>query len=221
MITSPLLASIPGIIHGFGTAQELVPAALQPVWDLRPDKKQVHGKAFAEVTHACQPCGEVDGLLSSALGLPISIVTADCVPILLARRDGGMVAALHAGWRGLYGGLIEALWEDLRGRGEQPADWVASIGPAVGSCCYEVSEELAGQFMAKYAGLPPALVCPSERFLDLAAVAEFVLLEAGVGEVERLDLCTRCAVHTDGDVRFRSYRRGDRGSQQHSGLMRV
>lgn len=221
MITSPLLARVPGIVHGFGTAQELIPAALQAAWDQRPDKKQVHGKALADVTSAHQACGEVDGLYSAATGIPVSIVTADCVPILLARRDGGMVAALHAGWRGLIGGLIENLWLELKAKNEDPAQWVASIGPAVGSCCYQVSEELAQQFIAHYPALPANVVCPTENYLDLSSIARHVLQQAGVGEVEQLGLCTKCVVHTDGDVRFRSYRRGDRGSQQNSGLMRL
>jgi YfiH family protein len=221
LITSPLLSTVPGIVHGFGTAQELVPVVLQDAWEQRPDKTQVHGVATAQVTAVAQLCGEVDGLYSSTAGIPVSVITADCVPILLARRDGKMVAALHAGWRGLYAGLIEALWVQLRARGEQPADWIASVGPAIGPCCYEVSEELAQQFQDRFAAMPAPQVLPAHRHLDLPRIAGHALQAAGVDEVEVLRHCTRCSFNADGTGSFRSYRRGDRGSQQHAGLMIV
>ena len=219
MIISQLLSSTPGIRHGFGTAQELVPLALQPDWNRRPEKVQVHGSTVVEITTHRQACGDIDGLYSAHPGIPISIITADCVPILLARRDGKMVAALHAGWRGLIGGLIESLWRDLYAQNERPANWFAVVGPAVGACCYEVTEELAARFVGHYATLPAKLVNPTPRMLNLPGIAEEVLRRMGIAEVEQLNICTRCALHASGDYVFRSYRRGDRGAQQHSGLI--
>ena len=222
MITSHLLASIPGIRHGFGTLAAPIPSALQAYWLQRPDKKQVHGDRVALVTHAKQDCGEVDGVYASAPDIPMCIITADCVPILLARRDGKKIAALHAGWRGLIGGIVDAFWRDLalsNDPQDHPAHWVASVGPAIGACCYQVSAELADQFVAHFSSLAAQLVLPRERHLDLPAIAQHALLQAGVGEVEIIRHCTRCSLDAQEAPLLRSYRRGDRGMHQHSGLI--
>lgn len=223
LITSPLLASIPGIRHGFGSLAAPIPPVLLEHWLRRPDKKQVHGDQVAQVTHVQQACGDVDGVYSALPDIPISVITADCVPILLARRDGKKIAALHAGWRGLIGGIVDTFWRDLAGQSKDPQDhpsqWVASVGPAIGACCYEVSPELAEQFVAHFSSLPAALVLPRERHLDLPAIARHALLNAGVGEVDIVRHCTRCSLDAHQSPRLRSYRRGDRGSHQHSGLI--
>ncbi len=214
MVTSSLLGSIPGIRHGFGSALSLVPAALASVWELRPVKRQVHGTRVAAIHEPKQEAGEADGFYTAAPGLPVSIITADCVPLLLARRDGSQVAAVHAGWRGLYDGIIPAA---LAAMGEG-APVVAAVGPTICAACYEVSEELAEDFAQRFSGLPREAVLPTHRHLDLRAVAEHQLRAAGVEAIEHVGGCTCCARDAAGEPIYRSYRRGDRGSQMHSGL---
>jgi len=219
LITSALLASVPGLEHGFGTAAGLVPEVLQAAWELRPDKRQVHGTRSVHITGPRQAAGEADAFYTSAAGIPVSVITADCVPLLMARRDGGTAAALHAGWRGLYAGIIGQFWQEMRERGERPSEWVAAIGPTICAQCYEVSEELAQDFVRHYAALPAATVVPMHRHLDLRAVAQYELERAGLGAFEHVGGCTCCARGADGELAFRSYRRGDRNSQQHAGLL--
>ena len=219
MITSALLASVPGIQHGFGTASALVPRPLQPSWDARPHKRQVHGTRAEEVAAARQDVGDADAFYTAAAGIPVSVITADCVPLLMARRDGRKVAALHAGWRGLYAGIIGAFWRQLRAEGDNPADWVAAIGPTICAQCYEVSDELAADFIRHYPELPADVVVPGHRRLDLRAVARYEVERAGLHAVEHVGGCTCCARGGDGELVFRSYRRGDRNSQQHAGLV--
>jgi YfiH family protein len=125
-----------------------------------------------------------DGLWTDERGLPILALTADCLPIALARVDGDepAVAVLHAGWRGLLDGIVA---EGVRPLGGRVA---AAIGPAIGPCCYEVGEEVAEPFRARFgAGL-----VDGRRHLDLWGAAERALREAGVEHVERVDLCTAC-----------------------------
>ncbi|WP_394782054.1 polyphenol oxidase family protein [Undibacterium sp.] len=219
MITSSLLQLVPGIVHGFGTAAELVPHALAGAWATKPGKKQVHGNAVAEVLAANQECGDADGIFSAVEGVPISVITADCVPLVLARRDGAMVAAIHAGWRGLIGGIVDSFALRLKEKGESPAHWVAAVGPTIGACCYEVSEELAAQFVAHFHRMPAEAVSPRHRYLELNAIAEAELRRIGIGEVDNLKLCTMCKRDAEESYLFRSYRRGDRGPQLHSGAM--
>ncbi|GGY88881.1 polyphenol oxidase family protein [Pseudoduganella plicata] len=209
MITSALLNTIPNNHHGFGTAAELVPAVLQPVWDERPNKRQVHGTRAVHIVEVRQPVGDADAFHTATPGIPVSVITADCVPLLLARRDGGHVAAVHAGWRGLYDGIIGQTLAQLGG-----GDWVAAIGPAICAACYEVGAELADSFVQRFG----AAIVPTYRHLDLRALAQRQLEEGGVAAIEHVGGCTHCARADDGSFLFRSYRRGDRNSQQHAGL---
>jgi YfiH family protein len=125
-----------------------------------------------------------DGLWSDEPGLPMLKLTADCVPIAVARTNGTTpaLAVLHAGWRGLLEGIVEAGVAALGGRA--PA---AVIGPAIGPCCYEVGPEVAEPFAARFGA-----DVVSARRLDLWTAAERVLRSAGCASVERVDLCTSC-----------------------------
>lgn len=211
MKKSRLLDSIPRIRHGFGSAAALVPDSLQPHWPQRPEKRQVHGTRVAAVHGPQQQVGEADGFVTAAPGVPVSVITADCVPLLLARRDGAVVAAVHAGWRGLYDGIIGQALAQLEGA---PGEYVAAVGPTICTACYEVSEELADDFVQRFG----AAAAPSYRHLDLRAVAEQQLRAAGVHAIEHVGGCTCCTRDAGGTPVYRSYRRGDRGSQMHSGL---
>jgi len=214
MVTSNLLSGIPGVRHGFGSASTLVPVELAQVWELRPAKRQVHGTRIAAIHEPQQQAGEADGFHTATRGLPVSIITADCIPLLLARRDGSQVAAVHAGWRGLYDGIIPAA---LAAMGEG-VPLVAAVGPTICASCYEVSGELAGDFAQRFDALPREVVLPTYRHLDLRAIAQHQLRTAGVEEIEHVGGCTCCARNAAGEHIYRSYRRGDRGSQMHSGL---
>jgi YfiH family protein len=125
-----------------------------------------------------------DGLWTDEPGLPLLALTADCLPIALARTNGRSpaVAVLHAGWRGLLAG-IAAVGVDALGGGA-----AAAIGPGIGPCCFEVGEEVAGPYRARFG----ADVVTAGRHLDLWAAAERALREAGVEDVQRVDLCTAC-----------------------------
>jgi YfiH family protein len=218
-INSNVLARVPGLKHGFGTRGEIVPSSLEPEWSqAHPSWKQVHGIDFVEITAPLQKCGETDGQLSLTPRLPVACVTADCVPVLLARKSGGAGAAIHAGWRGTFAGAVEAVWKELERRGELLSNWVAAIGPAIGPCCYEVSEELISDFKTKFGAMKPALIEPSYRRLDLPAIHEARLKDAGFGEVELIRACTFCSGSPDNPT-FHSYRREKNSNRQYSGLV--
>jgi YfiH family protein len=124
-----------------------------------------------------------DGLWTEEAGLPMLALAADCVTIAVARTDGARpgLAVLHAGWRGLLEGVVEAALDVL---GDRTA---AAVGPAIGPCCYEVGAEVAEPFAARFGA-----DVVSGRRLDLWTSAERALRSAGCAAVERIDLCTRC-----------------------------
>lgn len=142
-----------------------------------------------------------DGLWTDEPGLPLLALTADCLPIALVRTNGDRpaVAVLHAGWRGLLGGIAGLGAEALGG------DLTACVGPAIGPCCYEVGPEVAEPFAAAFGA-----DVVRGRNLDLPTAAERALRAAGVESVERIDLCTAC----NADLFFSHRRTGKpRGAQ--------
>ena len=122
-----------------------------------------------------------DGLWTDEPGIPMLTLTADCVPIALARDDRPGLAVLHAGWRGLLEGIAEAGFAALGGTVR------AAVGPAIGPCCYEVGPEVAEPFRGRFGS-----DVLTNRMLDLWTAAERALREAGVTAVERFDVCTSC-----------------------------
>jgi YfiH family protein len=139
-----------------------------------------------------------DGLWTDAPGVPMLALTADCLPIALVRD--GRLAVLHAGWRGLAQGVVEAGVAAIGG-----AD-AACVGPGIGPCCYEVGPEVSARF-------EPDLT--RDRRLDLWTAAERALRRAGARAVERADLCTACHPEL-----FFSHRR-DRGVTGRQGVVGV
>ncbi len=143
-----------------------------------------------------------DGLWTDEPGLPILAMSADCLPVVLARTDTSdpAVAVLHVGWRGLLAGLIRAGTQALGG-----GNLTAAIGPGIGPCCYEVGEEVAAPFRERF-GEDVA----QAGHLDLWTSAERALQAAGVERVDRCDRCTACEPET-----FFSHRRdGGRTGRQ-------
>ncbi len=113
---------------------------------------QVHGSEVVTIRRgAARPDGRPDGdvLVSDDPRVAIAVRAADCVPLLLADRRTGAVAAVHAGWRGTAAGAASAAVDALaRECGVQPQHLVAAIGPSIGPCCYEVGSELVNAFAA-------------------------------------------------------------------------
>jgi YfiH family protein len=111
---------------------------------------QVHGASLVDAAELGEgPRPRADGLMTRDASLLLTIRVADCVPLLLADTRLGVVAAVHAGWRGTAAGIAAAAVERLRNTcGIDPADLVAAIGPSIGPCCYTVGEDVRDAFRA-------------------------------------------------------------------------
>ena len=163
--------------------------------------RQVHG---GSVVRAAAVREEADGIWTDVPRQALTIVTADCVPVALVRLDGPPAVALaHVGWRGLLGGVVAAAVAALGRRRT-----AAAIGPAIGPCCYEVQEDVAG---------PVRAACGSGLVrngrLDLPGAVERAVRAAGCARIERFDSCTSCD-----EERFFSHRR-DRGRTGRQGAI--
>jgi hypothetical protein len=177
--------------------------------------RQVHGtvvrtittlpaKGVAPLPDEGATLPEADGQATPLRDLAPMVLVADCLPVAVAGRSangsgGAAVAMLHAGWRGLAGGIVAAGVQALRELGvDGPIE--AAIGPGAGGCCYEVGEEVHAEF----AHLGPDI--RRGRNLDLKAIARDELMRAGVSAAHDVGLCTICSDET----LFFSHRR-DRG----------
>lgn len=161
--------------------------------------RQVHGVAVTSVTAApveSRSPAEADGQATALAGIAPMVLTADCLPVALA--GAGVVAMLHAGWRGIAGGILGEGARALRELGAT-GPLSAAIGPGAGVCCYEVGEEVHEVFHAYEHAR-------RGRNIDLKAIARAELARAGVEVVHDVRLCTICA----GESLFFSHRR-DRG----------
>lgn len=156
---------------------------------------QVHGRMVCRVDGPGL-AGDGDGLITDRSGVPLAIATADCVPIIIEGDES--VAVIHAGWRGVAAGVIEAGRSDMEAIGDLPLR--AAIGPSIGPCCYEVGDEVIAA-IGGYASTT-TFGTPS---VDLWAAAEAQL--AGL-VVWRADRCT----FTDGACW--SYRRDETPKRQ-------
>jgi len=145
--------------------------------------RQVHS---ATVNHATPGARgrEGDGLWTDDPGVPMLKLTADCLPIAVARTTGRpALALLHAGRMGLLEGVVEAGVAALGGKG-----LAAAVGPGIGPCCYEIGDDIAGAYRDRFGD-----DVLRGRNLDLWTAAERILRGAGVESVERVDICTACS----------------------------
>jgi hypothetical protein len=154
-----------------------------------------------------------DGLITDDPNRLLGIRTADCVPVLLARLDGRLVCALHAGWRGVIGGIVPAAMRLLQAHGE---DYLAAVGPAIGRDAFETARDVADAFTARF-GDGVVQHHPAGRCtVDLRQAIAQQLNQAGVAR-ERVDLCELCT-HTNRSEFF-SHRRDGAATGRMSALI--
>jgi YfiH family protein len=157
--------------------------------------------------------GDGDGLVTADPGVVLAVLTADCAPVLLADPAAGVVGAVHAGWRGLAAGVVEAGVAAMAELGADPGASVGLVGPAVGGCCYEVGADVRDAVGARY---PAALATTRDGrpALDPAAGAAQALTRAGVTDVRVAGECT-----VDLQERFFSHRRDHGRTGRQAGLI--
>ncbi len=167
--------------------------------------KQVHGSRVVESAGTAHDWvnEEADALVARrGTGHAVGVRVADCVPVLLADAQSGDVAAVHAGWRGITGRVIEAALSKL----SSASGVVAAIGPSIGPCCFEVSREIGDQIAAASEGANVFRTHPNpeKAYVNLRAAARAQLVKLGVPDemIDDVPGCTRCDA-----TLFYSYRR--------------
>lgn len=166
---------------------------------------QVHGSKVAVVSkkQLGTYIDDCDGLVTNDPNIYLKISAADCIPLALFDPQNKCIGLVHAGWRGLYGGIItNAIQTMSENFGTDPADIIAEIGPHICEKHYEIKDDLA----EKFSGFPGAVGNADGRmFLDLAKVAGMQLSACGV-HTDNIKRDPRCTFE---DKSLPSYRRGD------------
>ncbi len=154
---------------------------------------------------------EGDGMISCSLGRLLAILTADCVPVLIADTRTHAVAALHAGWRGTLGRIVERGVAAMQANcGSHPDDLIAAIGPCIHACCFKVGEEVRSAFAQQfpYAGQLFASGADGSLSMDLVLANRTQLLSAGLhpDHISVVAECTACRRLATGARKYFSYR---------------
>jgi len=190
--------------------RETLSLPAEPVW-----LQQVHGtQVIAAHQHAGTGEPEADAAIARTPGVVLAILSADCLPVLLASDDGTLIGAAHAGWRGLAGGVLEAVVQRMA---IDPALIHAWLGPAAGPRAYEVGDEVRDAFVASTSGAVTAFAAtrPGHWVCDLYALARLRLAALGVHRVTGGHYCT-----ISEPQRFFSHRRDGRSGRMASLIWR-
>lgn len=177
---------------------------------------QVHSADVVTVKDAHTDTGRADAMVSDVPGVALSILTADCQPVLFADREAGVIGAAHAGWRGALDGVLENTTQAMVDLGATRENISAVIGPCISQRAYEVGPEFYDSFLsvddenARFFGKGAG-----DRYLfDLPSFGLHCLRDSGIGTAEWIQHCT----YHDAD-RFFSYRRTTHAKQADYGRL--
>jgi len=193
------------VVHNRASLAQWLPA--EPLW-----LQQMHG---IDVVEADSVAGSprADAAVARGANRVCAVLTADCLPVLLCDEQGTVVAAAHAGWRGLSAGVLE---QALRAMRRPAQELLAYLGPAIGPDAYEVGAEVRDAFLAAYPECDAAFAPgkPGKYYADLYALAQRRLARSGVRRVYGGGYCT----YTE-RARFYSYRRDGAASGRMASLI--
>ncbi|MEZ5947391.1 MAG: peptidoglycan editing factor PgeF [Hyphomonas sp.] len=233
--TSPALAALAGVRHGFFGRKGGVSTGLYASLNAGPGSgddpaavaanrerireamgasalvscHQIHSPDVIHVTEAWDERPEADAMVTTVPGLALCILTADCTPVLFADAEAGVIGAAHAGWKGALGGVLESTVASMTELGAEPGRIRAAIGPTIGQASYEVGPEFRDTFL-ETSPASEGLFLPGkgDRFqFDLPAYCHASLAAMGLGRIMNLALDT-CALE---DQYFSNRRRNLRG----------
>ena len=232
-----ILSQLPGIEHDFAAVDAPRPASLFFC-------AQAHTATVIEIDER-QPAGviEADAVFTRSRR-PIAVITADCLPLLVASADGALVAAIHGGWQGLQRGIIGHTLQRLEAEGVSRQQLRIAIGPAIKPCCYEVSPGFIATLEATQGHLwqgtqppwfdaqpqpqrapaiaPPPPTQAGSLWFDLNRYALLQLHAEGVAseQVAVSPSCTYCSTQALASYRRRNHR-GDAKAFQYSWIQRA
>jgi YfiH family protein len=211
--------------HAFGTksrkGEKKLSAALGIPQGRLLTLRQVHGAdvlIFKENLKALAYPLPYDAVITDKKRVALGIWTADCLPILMIDRSKKVIAAVHAGWRGIWRGVVQKTTRTMiEAFACSPTDILVGIGPGIGPCCYEVGTDVKSLFQSSFDD-PHRFMQEREgrSYLDLSRAAQLELSQVGIPpeNIEAIPLCTACRKDL-----FYSYRRDGKTGRQLNFIM--
>lgn len=181
---------------------------------------QVHGNAvYVADVKVPQRRPDADAVVTAVKGVPVGVLTADCLPVLLYDPKAHAAAAVHAGWRGTVKKVCLKAIESMRERfGSDPKDMIAALGPYIGPCCYEVRENVAEEFTYTFGPRLKYIIKNGKGIrldIGMANLEQLICAGVGRGNIDMDAPCTSC-----NNSSFFSYRKeGGRTGRQLSFIM--
>jgi YfiH family protein len=187
--------------------------------------EQVHGSSVAIVDEQTagrgsesfsDAIGGVDSLITAHPDIPLALFFADCVPVVVAEPFRKVVSVIHAGWRGIFAGIIEKSvrkMAEFAGAGTE--NMLAFIGPSIGSCCFQVDNDLSERFKQRFKLHDTAMWLSADNHIDLQELARLQLADCGIEKirVSLMNLCTSC-----NNNKLFSYRAADGNTGRHAAI---
>ncbi len=171
--------------------------------------EQIHSANVADITETAariQKIDDTDGVVTNLERVILVVRTADCVPMIFADKKAGTIGISHQGWRGSLKRLPEKIIHAMRKKGADSSNIEIAIGPAIGDCCYDISEDRYYAFMEEFNGFSDKIFSfrRGKRHLNLALLNYLLVLHAGVKKehIDFFPFCTSCDKN-----RFFSFRR--------------
>lgn len=214
MMRSPLLQNVS---HGFGTKKDgdgrdvatikniLQKAGVQYSSIIIPQQTHSTNVEMIEKSDGFDVVrvSNGDGLVTSHRGIVLTVMTADCVPIIYFDPVASVIGISHAGWRGVLSDIVKNVISTMEKAGSDRRDIQVAIGPCIGSCCYEIYGERKHDFEAVF-DKNIFTICEGKTYLDLAKACKSLLLNSGIvnENIEITRVCTAC-----NESAFYSYQR--------------
>jgi len=218
-----------GIFHGLNCgagssdqrgAVDLNRARVAEAMAVDPDAlislRQIHSADVVTITGPLDTRPRADAMVTATPGLALSILTADCQPILFHDATAQVIGAAHAGWRGALNGVLEATLEAMVALGASPSDTNAIIGPSISQRAYEVGPEFLDEFIADDPDNARFFAngAGDRMLFDLQGFGLHRLRSAGIGHAEWTRHCTY-----EDEARFYSYRRATHAKEADYGRL--
>lgn len=178
--------------------------------------KQIHGKKVINISNDFDSLKVCDGMITNKSGIVLAIATADCLPILSFTPDIQFIGAIHAGWKGIYKGIINQLIKALKGNRGMLRTAVCAIGPHIRDCCYSVSKERVELLTSIEPELKFWKFKSGKYYVNLEMIVRNQLINEGISKdnIDTLDICTKC------NNEYCSYRRDINSSSRMLSLIK-
>lgn len=201
MVRSNIFKDIDNLKHYFFTFRESQTVIAQKLLKKSYYCEQVHKKEVATLKDK-KYYPDCDGLISFKKAT-ILIRSADCLPIFFFEKNKKIIAAIHAGWRGLIAGIINNTGKKMIENDLDLDEVIVSIGPHIGKCCYKVDKSLIDKFLSKKFRNKFYRYTKGNYYIDLSAISKLQLIAIGISEsnIEDVNICTSC------NLEYASFRR--------------